>query len=474
MDEGMLLVHPELVLHGKLPYRDFDEVYGPANLWLLGGVYAFFEPAIPVERAVGLLYRVAILVAMFGLVQRWGTSLAMGCTLLAAVLLVGTGLPAFAWMGGMACALTSFWIMAGGTSRCRMLSGGLLLGAGLLFRPDLAPAVLLASLPLLLPLGWNKRFTFALGGAIALGPLAGLALAAGLQQTFDSLFLFPVLHSARHLPLSSVEPFVVRAFFLHLAAVALNLSCAAIALRAQPGSRQNQVLLAITLFAAGITHQAFQRLDPAHLRFAAFLSIGMLPLTLSMLMRRLNPRFPCFHSTAGSVAAVVALLCAACFPITTYFVNAIARTLQTEDMTLPSVEIDGRSFRTPTAEYARALQALLSELDGVSVAGERLFVGPADLRRTNYCDTFIYYLIPKLEPASYFMVMNPLSANRPGSRLAADIQTADWLVLNKAWDNAQEPNRSSEYGSAKPNHVVQENFRLIGAYGSYSLFRRKS
>ena len=111
--------------------------------------------------------------------------------------------------------------------------------------------------------------------------------------------------------------------------------------------------------------------------------------------------------------------------------------------------------------------------DGEAKPGERLFVGPADLRRTNYNDTFIYHLEPQLRPATYFLEMNPFSANRPGSRLAADVATADWLVLNRRMDAWNEPNRSREYGSDAPNQVVKDQFALQGQYGSYLLLHKK-
>ena len=38
----------------------------------------------------------------------------------------------------------------------------------------------------------------------------------------------------------------------------------------------------------------------------------------------------------------------------------------------------------------------------VESAGERLLVGPSDLRRTWYSDAFFYYLFPELTPATYF------------------------------------------------------------------------
>ena len=54
MDEGPLLVYPELILKGNLPYRDFETFYGPANIYVLSGVYAVFGPSILAERGTGL------------------------------------------------------------------------------------------------------------------------------------------------------------------------------------------------------------------------------------------------------------------------------------------------------------------------------------------------------------------------------------------------------------------------------------
>src|SRR5439155_2964883 len=67
MDEGALLVYPEQILKGKLPYRDFETFYGPANPLLLSAAYATCSPSVISERAVGLVYRLLILVALFAL-----------------------------------------------------------------------------------------------------------------------------------------------------------------------------------------------------------------------------------------------------------------------------------------------------------------------------------------------------------------------------------------------------------------------
>ena len=96
--------------------------------------------------------------------------------------------------------------------------------------------------------------------------------------------------------------------------------------------------------------------------------------------------------------------------------------------------------------------------------GERLFVGPGDLRRTWYSDVFFYYLFPELEPATYFIEMDPGLANAEGSRMPADLQTADWVIISHVWDGWLEPNTSMDYGSDDSNQVLADEFCLLHSY----------
>ena len=69
--------------------------------------------------------------------------------------------------------------------------------------------------------------------------------------------------------------------------------------------------------------------------------------------------------------------------------------------------------------------------------------------------------------------MNPLSANRPDSRLAADVSSSDWLVLDREIDSWKESDRYLEFQSDAPNRVVREKFELVNKFGSYLIFHRK-
>src|SRR5216684_6520112 len=71
-DEGIALVYPEMLLKGRLPYRDFETIYGPGNLLILSAGYSVFGTNIFVERAIGLVYRLVILLGIFSIAQRWG------------------------------------------------------------------------------------------------------------------------------------------------------------------------------------------------------------------------------------------------------------------------------------------------------------------------------------------------------------------------------------------------------------------
>lgn len=474
MDEGFLLVYPEQILTGQLPYRDFETFYGPANPYLLSGVYALFGASPWVERGVGLLYRLLILAAVMGLAQRWGTIIAVGCTAITGFLLVSTGIVAYAWMGAVALGLCSLWLGAKSEVPWRIWLAGICAGWALLFRVDLGPAILASAIPLFLAMERRSRWKWLFGLMIGLLPLGLLALLIGFQPLLDNLFLFPVVHSGpgRRLPIFSANTAVICLLFVHVAASVINVVAGALSVRRSPLDLQARLLLGWALFGLGLTHQAIQRIDILHVLYAAFVSIGILPLSVLIISTLLQSR-PVSRSNALLAAVGVFAVLAALVPeLTIEFRSELRGSLAKSGHGIV-LEHNDRSFPVESVDTVRAVMPLLEELEKSSVANQRLFVGPADLRRTNYNDTYLYHMLPKLRPATYFLEMNPGSANRPGSRLTADVESADWLILNRRWDSWKEPNPSREFGSGAANDVVRERFALQGEYGSFLLFRRK-
>jgi hypothetical protein len=121
----------------------------------------------------------------------------------------------------------------------------------------------------------------------------------------------------------------------------------------------------------------------------------------------------------------------------------------------------------------RATLAVVEDLDALAQPGEKLFVGPVDLRQTAYSDAFFYHLFPELTPSTYYIEMDPGIANRD-PRLADDVHAADWLILTRFWSGWIEPNSSVEFGSDLPNQVVEDSFCLVESYQNdlVRLFRR--
>jgi hypothetical protein len=475
MDEGMLLVYPELVSHGQIPYRDFETFYGPANPYFLAGAFQLFGTHIFTERAVGLLYRVVVMVAIFGIARRWGTVVGTGGMLIAGGLLICTDLPASAWIAGVGCMLASLCVISSSHFRARYFLAGSVGGLALLFRPDLGPALVLSALPFLWCAVWRERGDYFVGIGVSLLPLAVVTLLAGIGNVWDNLFFYPVIVSnpGRRLPLFFAAPFVMRLLVLHLITGLAIVSGAVLELRRDHGSVRGLLLFSMGILALSLTPQAMQRLDVGHFLCAAMASLPLLPVALtSVFPEKKTTGRKNVMATAAVLGAIV-LIGLTAPDIITRLHNGFTFALSSTQTAI-FVEQNGRAFPFASAAEARDAARLFKKLQAVSKPGERLFVGPGDLRRTNYCDTFIYHLFPELHPASYFLEMNPFSANRPHSRLAADVSSADWLVLDQEMDNWREPNRSMEFGDDAPNRVVLTEFTPIAQYGTYVLFQRRA
>ncbi len=458
-DEGIALVYPEMFLKGRLPYRDFESNYGPGNLLILSTAYSVFGTNVFVERAVGLIYRLLILMAIFGVTQRWGTFVASACALAAIVILGHSDVWANTLFAGMAFALCAWWMMANVRSGWRCFAGGFFGGLALLCRCDFGLALAVSALPLFLSMQRVPKTKFLVGAAVALLPLLWFGVLVGPTQLVNNLFVLPVFRIGPrgHLPISAATADAVWVFCLYLLASGVNVAAGFFALRRSVPER-GRLLLGAALFGLGLIHYPLSRFDSGHVFNAALISFAFLPLSISVLFSLVAKPLP--RRLKIIATGIVALGTIALLRLGPYDKGVF-------------IKKNGRSFPLAKTSLPQAADQALSELQRASFGGQLLFVGPADLRHTVYCDTWIYHMLPQLHPATYFLQMNPGSANAPGSRLARDVVGADWLFLNRAWDFIVEPNRSGEFGPDEPNKIVRADFDLWRAYGPYLVLRNK-
>src|SRR5207244_3164791 len=97
MDEGELLTYPERMAHGMVPHRDFLTFYPPGSLWVLMGAYKLAGDNFIVERAVGMGYRLLIVLFMFLWHRKHGTAVGAFSALVAGAVLATTDLLAVGW-----------------------------------------------------------------------------------------------------------------------------------------------------------------------------------------------------------------------------------------------------------------------------------------------------------------------------------------------------------------------------------------
>jgi hypothetical protein len=246
-----------------------------------------------------------------------------------------------------------------------------------------------------------------------------------------------------------------------------------LAVRADKASLRARTLFVVALFSLGTLPQALQRVDSAHFAWVSAVPFGMLPVALFGLARRVAPGVAPRRLSLAAGAAVLALviLVLPAFTATRYADYA----LQTFDVHRHSykIEHDGRVFYYGKQDRAAAANMVIAAAARISRPGQRLFVGPGDLRKTPYSDAYLYYELGDLVPATYYIEMDPGVANTAHSGLDKQLASADIVILSKIWDNWSEPNDSRKVGSDKSVKVLAHDFCHVGTYlDLYELYRK--
>jgi hypothetical protein len=461
IDEGIVLEYPELILHGEVPFRDFQSSYGPGAYLPLAAAYQVLGPSVTVERAVGVAYRLALVLAIFALLWPLGAALALAGGSLAALAILPIGSPAapvaYGWYFALACVLWGLWCARAAMTGRPKIAAALWAGSGLLVglaasaRPDLGVAALVSSAILVLSAGAIARLGFTIGLAVGVSPLVWNLLAAGWSQFWS----YGVAARLHQLP-ESGYPFPMGAgFLLALDAATLLVVFTAIRERRRLGANpMTRCGLALAVLCVLILPQVFQRSDGGHFAFVAPLSFGLLP-------------WAAFRSIRSPLTrAAIPLMCAVVIGF------SAAASYSNKGVLIHN---DGRTFAATAATNPPHLHTVLRWLDTHVAPGRKLFAGPADLRWAFYAPTELYFLTPGLQPAGFYLELGP-GDDTPlfTTRLIDDLKRADVLVLERLqvsyWRRHIWP--QARVGSSAPNAVVRRDFRAVLETGPYSIWAR--
>jgi hypothetical protein len=277
----------------------------------------------------------------------------------------------------------------------------------------------------------------------------------GFSNAVYALRLLDAGENARHLPVASVIDPAGSLLYLALVADGLLL----IAGFARRKTVEGVVYLSVALVSVGLLPYAIWTEDRSHVGPAA-LSLIVAPAAFGVVVQLLRP--------LGRRALLVGIgLLAAIAPLGVLVVSsAFAPAVPLVPSTAYAVKNSGREFFLDSPESAADANAAVKLVARIAPHG-RLFVGPRDLRDPGSVDAYLYYLLPHLRPATFFVVLDPGTTTMPRHSLARELPTADVLILDSSinWPVIG-------HALSAANQVVARDFCIAGEFGSMSVFRR--
>lgn len=161
-DEGLLLTDAMRTAAGQVVHRDFNYYYGPAQLYLVAGLFKLFGPSVLAERIANTFFASVLVVTLYALSRRFCgripslMAVTMGSLwLIDLMMLESTNIAA-------QCILTLWtsWLILPVTDervqRRRALGAGLLAGMMFLFRYDKGLGIVAANLIATVIVNWMQ------------------------------------------------------------------------------------------------------------------------------------------------------------------------------------------------------------------------------------------------------------------------------------------------------------------------------
>lgn len=468
LDEGLLLVDPELILKGKVPQLDFAQGYPPGNIWLLSLAFKGFGVHIDVERSVGLMYQLVLVVAIFFLVRRLGYSVAIVSCALSSLTMVLIRPIAFAWMGALCLFFASVAILTSpGRPVIRGAITGFLCALVILWRVDMGFGVFLCFPLCLFWMRFPRQGVIAFALAFLTGsvPFVVHGFRVGWPLLLNSILPNFQTRQSVAIVLGDAPPFVGKLYTLCLISIIATVVVGGWKWRTEKGGGWEQPrvgfqMLMCGLGLVGIVHQMLQCIDLIHVLFVCVAAIPFGVAATSLAFRtRLAPPivavlllvFTPFQISVKSLKSYMN----ASFP-------TVHSTLSPDED--PATAPDSRRRYLPMnlPSSAEMFQQTIDRMREISKPGETLFIGPFDVHSTAGNDVALYHMLPWLSPASRIIELYPypLLSESNFLGLNRDLVAADWVILNSS--GRRSPTTINlPAGMPSPRSVIELRFDAV-------------
>lgn len=517
-DEGLILTGAMRVAAGQIPHRDFYIPYGPAQLYVLAGLFKLFGTSLLVERLFDLLLKALLIAVVFAT-----TSFYCHKPIPAAAGFIA-GLSVFGLLDdscGLALTPVSLLNLAstflilpviqGTISKRRIFGVGALAGCAALFRYDTGLALFAIHISLVLVAvhltsrGTTTRlrtfvsilWPYLLGfAAVFLPPAIYYLSVAPLHPFIHDIFLFPSKYyrSGRNLPFPNIgwKTFDNITIYLIILAAGMSIYYGSIYLFRRPLDKQNALdqqrwhwlLFVFGVLALGMYCKGFVRISLVHLVLAIIPCFLLLAVLVEKRMSFRQPVRVSILCLAGLFAASAAFSSLRELRVLYRLHPSLAGELVSSLRgTIPEMRVDwcngvnpltkGICF-LPDDDRIRTTEFLASHTQ----PDEKLFVG---LKRHDIIfanDNLIYFAVQRL-PATRWSHFDPGLQNR------YDIQTEmirelqknapPYIVRDSEFDLIKEPNTSSvSTGVRQLDDYIDRNYHPVKTYGPFSIWQRKN
>lgn len=518
-DEGLALTGAMRVAAGQIPHRDFYANYGPAQFYVLAGLFKIFGESLVVERLFDLFIKAALVTWVYALTSSYCRRTVAVCTSLVTVLWL-FGLPNLSGTANVPASLlnliSSTLILPVFLSRVsprRMFTAGALVGAATLFRYDTGLAlvgihacvVIIAiyckSTSSRLQAMASALWPYLLGAAlmIVLPALYYLSVAPFHDFAFD-MIIYPsrYYHGGRNLPFPTIDLKGLENLevYLPVAAIAISLYVAFAGLfgvrgndAVSLGSTSEQkkwhgFLLMFALLALVMYLKAFVRMSVYQLNLCI---IPALLLIAVLFEHRLS--FP--RLLRISVLGLVGLSVVSA----TWSALHEVRFLQIRHSSVPEYIYSSARGTMPEAEttWCKLKNSLtkgfcffpeidrvrtIEFIDNHTAPDQELYVGATRHDRIFANDNLIYFGSQRL-PATKWSHFDP------GLQNTYEIQTEmvheleanapPYIVLNSEFDQVREANDSANStGVTLLDDYIRNKYRPVQTFGMMSVWQRVS
>ena len=477
-DEGLIVCGASRILHGQLPYRDFDTGYSPAQFYTIAGIFKVFGASLLAERVWDTLWRLAIVgltvVLAKSATPRQG---AHPWPLICGALVTGAvGNHLYPMISGMLPCLAAVWCavlyMNDRGMRWLFLSG-IAAGVGVLYRHDLAAcvcaAVMVAGCYRAIAQrerGWLQFPAIFCSGVLLVvaAPALYFWLSAPHGVLIHSFIDFPKLNfSARHVPIPGPGSILAWTDFYLPLAVAM---AAAIGLRKAPAVQGPTLVLLSTVSLATLV-LATQRLDPPHAYPAIIFSMVLLCACIAEW--RLENR-----KIVPSLLLSGAMFCYGLLPLAAWFGQMMGlRDVREYSLNEPPNEIARAGPIRLALEQRQAIVYIQRRL----LPGRPLYVGATAHGMAWYNDALFYFLADRPQATRFDMFVPGITNGAAvQSEIVRDLRQkqVEYVVLFRELPS-DEPNLSSvDSGVRILDDAIRADYIQVAEFGDYSIWHRKN